>query len=95
MASTVIDCEREKKLAINIDLLLYQRGCDWKLSDFHRQHPLDVRAHIFGILGEGDSSDSLLVEWSRLESSPQLRCPIPSLLGQLPPRLMRPARAGF
>ena len=56
-ASGVIDHERKKKLAVDIDLFLYQRSFDRKLAHFHRQHPFSVRAHILWFFGEGDSAD--------------------------------------
>ena len=53
----VIDRERKKKLAIDINFFFHQYCFYRELSDLHRQHPLSVRPHIVRSLRKGDSAD--------------------------------------
>jgi hypothetical protein len=42
----------------DIHLFVNQHGFDWKLSNFHRQHPRRVRANFIGFFRERDIADA-------------------------------------
>ena len=65
--SGVINGEREKKFAVDIDLLFNQYRFDWKVSHFHRQHPLSMRTHVIWLFGESDSADTSAPGGPRLD----------------------------
>src|SRR5439155_833042 len=46
------------KLAVDIDLLFDQYRFDWKVSHFHRQHPLSMRTHVIWVFGESNSANA-------------------------------------
>ena len=51
-ASGVVNGERKKKLSLDRNVFLHQHGFDRELTDFHREHPRRVTAHIIRSLGK-------------------------------------------
>src|SRR5438876_10652690 len=58
-AGRVINGERKTKFAADIDLLFDQYRFDWKVSHFHRQHPLSMRTHAIWLFGESNSANAI------------------------------------
>src|SRR6266550_5608123 len=57
-AGSVVNCEREKKFAVNRDLFFNQHRFNGKLSDFHFQHARGMATSNIRLFRESDAADA-------------------------------------